>query len=535
MEALMNDTGDAMVVVHESVVGAKVGAKLATKLATKKRVKEEVVECIICVEPMNKSTRKPVKCEWCDFVACRACCEHRVLDLPEPKCMDEKCGKTWSRKHMARSFTGVFMSTRFKAHREQLEFDKEKALLPATQERMMVMRENMAEAARLLEEHSAIQKMFKSVLEQKSWREARWTCKLGRLQAKAEKEGVPLKEFLAGVPGLAEAKSEFDAKQGELNRQRMSLALESDHLMARIRELRSGRADPSDNSGRRRKALRTCPADGCRGFLDENWECGLCAVHVCASCRVPITDGHSCNPDDVESARAIDKETRGCPKCATAIFKIDGCDQMWCTQCHTAFSWRTGAVEVKVHNPHFFEWLRKSGGAQRALGDVQCGREIDDLFGHALQQELRRVGATAPSLFRHVQRVSHLRWGTLPTLTRTATDDQRFKLRESFLLNEVCESVFRARVLSRECTEERKREQAQVVDMVINAATDILFRALAALRAMPHATMRMNLQEAVHSLCLKCEAELRELSEHARECMQEIARTFKTTVINVSV
>ena len=535
--ALMDDTGDAMVVVEDGAsASTNVSAsKVAAKVATKKRVKEEVVECVICVEPMNKSTRKPVHCEWCDFVACRACCEHRVLDLPEPKCMNAQCGKTWSRKHMARAFTGVFISTRFKAHREQLEFDKEKALLPATQERMMVVRENMAEAARLLEEHSEIHKTLKDVLAKKSGIEARWMCKLGRLQAKAVREGIPANEFLAAVPGLAEATADFEAKQGELNRGRMMLRLEADHLMARIRVLRAGNVDPSDNSGRRRKALRTCPADGCRGFLDESWECGMCAVHVCASCRAPITGEHLCNPDDIESAKAIDKETRGCPKCATAIFKIDGCDQMWCTQCHTAFSWRTGAVETTVHNPHFFEWMRKTGGDRRAMGEVQCGREIDDMFTRALHHELRRLSATAPTLFRHAQRVSHLRWGLLPSLTRTATDEQRFKLRESFLLNDVSEQVFRARVLSRECTEERKREQAQVVDMVVHAATDILFRALAALRTFPQSTMNRNMQVAVNDLCIKCETEMRTLSEHANECMHEISLTFKTPNINVSV
>jgi hypothetical protein len=49
---------------------------------------------------------------------------------------------------------------------------------------------------------------------------------------------------------------------------------------------------------------------------------------------------------------------------------------MWCVDCHTAFSWATGQlVNGVVHNPHYYEFLRKQGGgvAPRNAGDVPCG------------------------------------------------------------------------------------------------------------------------------------------------------------------
>ena len=33
---------------------------------------------------------------------------------------------------------------------------------------------------------------------------------------------------------------------------------------------------------------------------------------------------------------------------------------MWCTQCHTAFSWKSGQIQTRVHNPHYYEWLREN-------------------------------------------------------------------------------------------------------------------------------------------------------------------------------
>ena len=48
----------------------------------------------------------------------------------------------------------------------------------------------------------------------------------------------------------------------------------------------------------------------------------------------------------------IKKETVKCPNCATPIYKISGCDQMWCTSCNIAFNWRTGR-KIKGIIHHF--------------------------------------------------------------------------------------------------------------------------------------------------------------------------------------
>ena len=64
------------------------------------------------------------------------------------------------------------------------------------------------------------------------------------------------------------------------------------------------------------------------------------------------------------SAELIKQETRPCPSCGIRIYKIEGCDQMWCTGCHVAFSWRTGLrVNGPIHNPHFYQFQRQGGGA----------------------------------------------------------------------------------------------------------------------------------------------------------------------------
>ena len=79
----------------------------------------------------------------------------------------------------------------------------------------------------------------------------------------------------------------------------------------------------------------------------------------------------------------IKKETKGCPQCGVRIYKISGCDQMWCTECKVAFSWNTGKIIYggQIHNPHYYEWMRRTGGEiPLNHNEVACGREIDNYF-----------------------------------------------------------------------------------------------------------------------------------------------------------
>lgn len=106
------------------------------------------------------------------------------------------------------------------------------------------------------------------------------------------------------------------------------------------------------------------------GFIDKSYICNTCKKHFCDKC---LKEKHEneCNTDDIKTAELIYKDTKPCPNCFTRIYKISGCNQMFCTYCKKGFDWRTGEIiENNFHNPHRMEWLRNGGND--ALPDFAC-------------------------------------------------------------------------------------------------------------------------------------------------------------------
>lgn len=109
----------------------------------------------------------------------------------------------------------------------------------------------------------------------------------------------------------------------------------------------------------RQEFVLPCPK--CRGYIRrQDYKCTLCETGVCHDCLNIWQTDHECDKEDVINARNIMNNTKACPQCAVRIYKISGCDQMWCVQCHCSFSWETGhplAKNAVIHNPHYFDWF----------------------------------------------------------------------------------------------------------------------------------------------------------------------------------
>jgi hypothetical protein len=116
-----------------------------------------------------------------------------------------------------------------------------------------------------------------------------------------------------------------------------------------------------------------CVADGCSGFvLSATMRCGMCNVQVCDTCEQRKEAGHVCRQEDISSVHTIRDSTKACPHCEVRIHKSEGCNDMFCTNCHGAFNYRTGNKIDRLsgfHNPHYTQFMHDR---QHAGPDVAC-------------------------------------------------------------------------------------------------------------------------------------------------------------------
>lgn len=433
------------------------------------------MSCYICCENYNKSSRLMVVCPYCDFEACRICCETYILGETTPKCMNTTCGKEWSRKFLRENFTNVFLTTKFMEHLENTLFQQEKALMPATQ----------------------------PIIEEKNRK----------------------KKILSQI-------TEIDKMIFELRLQSRALS----------QSLTQG-----DVTTKRREFVRQCPATGCRGFLSKNWKCGICEQWTCPEChelKGPKRDcEHKCDPNSVMTAELLAKDSRPCPKCQSMIFKISGCDQMWCTQCHTAFSWTTGNIETNIHNPHYYEWQRKNGGLERNPADIECGREINhytyELIKDAANKHnlLSNPITSRTNLYtgRCVERttydydykitiyrdiVRHIVHNNNVELPRFQTDYvlRNEDLRVRYLENLISDGEFKVLIQRNDKKNRKNTEIAQVIQLANTATTDIIYRLIDHLKNTDE--NKVNISTFM--------SEIIELINYCNNIFKDIAFTYKS-------
>jgi len=206
--------------------------------------------------------------------------------------------------------------------------------------------------------------------------------------------------FLPATQPLVEKQIKIETIETEIS----SLETEKYEMMrkfnAKIRIKQRDINELKSKTTEKRRYVRKCPNNDCHGFLSTQLKCELCSSWVCSHCREikgnQQDSPHTCDPQILESIQFLNNDTKPCPSCSALIYKIEGCSQMFCTECHVAFNWNTLRIETGIiHNPHYFEWQRNrrnndANDIERNPNDILCGRELDANFNNLLSQKYIR-------------------------------------------------------------------------------------------------------------------------------------------------
>lgn len=386
--------------------------KKSTKVAS--GPKKNLGSCSVCFEQF-KSSRKIVKCPFCPSKTCIICCQEFLLTVPKnPRCMSNACKKEWPLSFFVQKFSEDFRKGDYLQAKKKLLLAEQRSALPGT--------------LPLVESKKKEQKLKKE------------NIKLKELLKKLQDEEDKIYETILAnsetiKTGIAPSKKSYVIKCPVVVKENYN---------------EGGGLDSEEM---------------CRGFIEkETFCCTLCKTQICEKCHLVQKDSHKCKKDDVETAKMVMAETRPCPNCSTRIFKIIGCDQMFCTQCHTAFSWNTGMIETGIiHNPHYYELQRKLGANARAAGDVPCGglpefRQI--LFFADRRDVIPNEGSGTEKLFN-----IHRRTAEISSYIRARSREvlNYEDIRVNYLLNKLTEAQFEEEIYERSCLIEKRREELQIL------------------------------------------------------------------------
>lgn len=606
--------------------------------------------CNVCCNTYNKSTLNKICCLYCNYDVCRTCSETYLLSEIESKCMN--CHKPWPRKFLRETHTATFLNTKYTAHLENILFDQEKALLPATQ---------------IIVEHNMHKTKLKSDIAQ------------------------------------------LDYLLNDLTKQRQQLCRQLDTPLASASASATAtthrtfvRQCPSNDC---RGFLSTQWKCG----ICELWACPDC--HEIKG--VSRDSMHICNPDSIASAKLLSSDSKPCPKCQSMIFKISGCfakdtpilmwdntiklsqdirvgnilvgddlderiveelvtgidmlyevrqfnellsslddasmlpmpityvvnslhelvlinketkcvnhisvanymqldesiksqlygiqlmadnprfkfkyiriqvtekqergvyygwsvsganrrfllsdhtivkncDQMWCSQCHTAFSWKTGSIETNIHNPHYYEWQRKQSqdgiiprnplDCANAVGQhnirhllQHCEKHSDLYMRYQKKRSYwkykERSHVERYQVFEETSEIEYspkalwmdnisrmLQHNNATELPKLHTDYflKNQSLRIEYLEKSISEETFKMKIQKNNKMHTCHREMAQVIELSCTVISDVLMRCIENLHVSPNGQHQLNMYVT----------EIQRAIEYCNELLKDICFTY---------
>lgn len=442
------------------------------------------MDCEICVYPFNRSTRKMVVCPSCRLNVCVACIKQVPSKGVDITCM--RCKHLWDMEFVV----GMSRSLVY-AHKRRVEtllINQERTKLPETQYYLQY------DHAMEYVVRPQIELDMQRLIELQYDHEAAWQ---DGVIDKISDIHRAIRKTRRNINRLSRHLDEW-----KFHKRMTHVEYIPKHLQTR---------KTSSETIKSAQHVFPCPQEDCPGFvMDDVYACGTCTSKFCKKCHQTDHFPEDCKDVFLETAREILQNTKPCPKCAVRIHKIEGCDQMWCTQCRTGFSWRTGKVESedRIHNPHYFEWAARNNNT---VENNNCRPVRMHLLTHCGVL----FGASEDYRFftEHFRLNSHVRFIEIEQhFGPRNMDRDHLDLRLRFLKKEITEKHLGTVLYKRHKEVLVNIRRVQVLQFFVDASNDIFHRLMHRCTSTAQAVPLKN--------------ELNALVEYTNECFKSLKKIY---------
>lgn len=414
--------------------------------------------CAVCLD--DKALDRAIHCCKCESLIHPKCAQEHLLHTAlEPHCPG--CRQEWSHEFLADHLHRDWRLGIFKTHRENILLDREKSLIPDTQEaaftelrtrKCKVIRADTVREIRKLKQDVICADGEISSL--KSFYGRGFTKKQDVIELRNKKSLLQEKIVSLGIKRTWIDQHEFDP---DTNTRSVSVT------------------PPREDVRRKIEFIRPCPAVDCRGFLTTDWRCKICSSQTCSKCgELQADEAHVCNKDISASFQLIKKESKPCPKCGVPIHRISGCNHMFCTDCKTSFDWRTMEIHPDGNsNPHYWQWRATQPGLRIPSTDHIPGcANLSELIARSTRQ-FNTMFCTR-RLTDLPQALSHLSRMTLPDIRIQVNSTALQQLRIHFILHDISEDEWKVRIQRVDKKIRKARFVMNILELFVQGAIDIL-------------------------------------------------------------
>ena len=479
----------------------------------------DCVECMICCEKYNKQLRSKVVCNVgsCGFNACKSCIRQYLMSSNEDiHCMS--CRKAWDNTFVILKLNRSWFITTYMPHQVDLLFERNKS---KTQEVMPLVEIAMEKKRRGIKLEPLIRTHYQTITDLNDNHKLVKTAYLLKNKRDLEVYNNKCIENTNFESTVVDRNQYCDMTQKEMfvyeNKKQIwrgevrTLTYLIAALRRRIDNNPINNEEKTKEEKVKKQFIMPCQHENCNGFLTDSYKCGLCEEQCCKHCfemlgtesDMESGEKHECNKDLVDTAKLIKTTTKPCPKCGQRIYKISGCDQMWCVECKCSFSWKAGTIITKgiIHNPHYFQYMREAnvnGAIPRQPGDNPCNngdtiiRKINSMMKRLVYDGIikKKKKCVIPykmnpkefNLIRRcdillslVERIRHTEHVDLPSIRqRLRVSDEYQDELVKYITEDISETLYKG-ILQRKWKDRKKQvDKGYLAELFVNVGNDII-------------------------------------------------------------